>query len=83
LYNLGSGKPTTVRELADLVAARACQAGLGDVQVTAPPDDPGSASGPYWIGCDRLAAAGLRPTTPLEVAIDETLSFCSAMLRGA
>jgi hypothetical protein len=30
-----------------------------------------------------LAAAGLRPTTPLEVAIDETLSFCSAMLRGA
>jgi UDP-glucose 4-epimerase len=78
LYNLASGKPMTVRGLADLVAARARESGLGDVRVTAPPGGPGPAPEPFWIRCDRLATTGLLPTTPLEKAIDETLSFCAA-----
>jgi UDP-glucose 4-epimerase len=76
IYNVGSGRPTRVCELADLIARLAPSHGLGPATVEAPPatGDPPLA---YQVNVERLAAAGLRPTTALDIALSDTLSFCS------
>ncbi len=75
-YNVGSGQPTRVRELADLIARLAPSLGLGAATVEAPPAT-SDAPLPYQVNVERLAVAGYRPTTPLETALSDTLSFCS------
>lgn len=74
-YNLGSGRPRTVRELAGLVqdAFLAAGAGRPPLEAPAPAPDP---AGPYRVAVDRLAAAGLAPGDTVAAAIRETVDFC-------
>jgi UDP-glucose 4-epimerase len=74
-YNLGSGNPLTVRDLAELVqnaveSATGMRPVLYSPAPTAPPDQP------YAVATDRLAALGLMAEVPIEHAIDETVRFC-------
>jgi UDP-glucose 4-epimerase len=75
-YNLGSGQPTRVRELAEMIAGLAASRGLGPATVEAPAAI-GDPPQPYRVDVERLTAAGYRPTTPLDTALSETLLFCS------
>lgn len=76
-YNLASGVPRTVRELAGLVQdAFAAQTGRRPPLIApAPPTD---APAPYRVAPDRLAAAGLAPGADLGPAVAETVDFCLA-----
>jgi UDP-glucose 4-epimerase len=74
-YNLGSGQPATVLELAGLVQeAFAAQTGARPVleAAPAPPDPPG----PYHVSVARLAAHGVRARSSLRAAVEETVRFC-------
>lgn len=75
-YNLGSGDPKTVLEVATEVARLAAARGFGDGKVEAPPAtaDPPAA---YRVSVEKLAQAGFRPRTPLTDAVAGTLSFCA------
>ena len=79
-YNLGSGQPTTIREVADLIADLAVGAGLERTTVEAPPAV-SAPTVPYRVCVDRLSATGQRATTPLATAISQTLSFCAEHLE--
>lgn len=74
-YNLASGCPRTVRQLAELVQQRV-EAAVGEQpRLVAPamePDPPG----PYTMATERLASAGFRPARSLEEAVDEVVAFC-------
>lgn len=74
-YNLASGRPTTVRALAELV-----QDSFERVTGERPPleaPEPGpERPEPYLVSVDRLASHGLRAETPLESAVEETVRFC-------
>jgi UDP-glucose 4-epimerase len=74
-YNLGSGRPRTVRAVAEAVQ-RAVERTTG----TRPPlhaPVPGRApSASFTVDAGRLAALGLRAEIPLDAAIDETVRFC-------
>ena len=74
-YNLGSGRPATVLELAGLV-----QDALADrtgerpaLHVPAPPPDP---PGPYHVSVAGLAAHGIGAGRSLREAVQETVDFC-------
>ena len=74
-YNVGSGSPVTIRELAHLVQERfealsGQRPALDAPPPTGPPDEP------YRVDLARLHATGFRPTTPLVDAVDETVAFC-------
>lgn len=77
VYNLGSGRPMTVRQLAELVRAAASSAGLGDLELRSPAgrDEPPA---PYLVDVSRLEALGLGAMTPIETAVAQTLAFCRA-----
>jgi UDP-glucose 4-epimerase len=83
-YNLGSGTPMTVLELAQTVQdAAAAATGTRPALSAAEPE--GDAPGPYRILTEKLAAAGFRPGGTVRDAVDETLAFCHAHraeLRG-
>lgn len=74
-YNLGSGQPTTVRELAEMV--RDAFEELTDrrppLDAPDPPDEPPK---PHFVDIGRLAALGLRATGDLRSAVAETAQFC-------
>lgn len=74
-YNLGSGHPRTVRELAGLVQDAFAAAGRPRpaLDAPAPAADP---PGPYRVAVNRLAAAGLAPGHDLTAAVGETVDFC-------
>jgi UDP-glucose 4-epimerase len=74
-YNLGSGTPTTVRRLAELVqdAFERCTGTRPELHA---PEPGPSRPDPYHVSVERLAAHGLRAETPLEVAVEETVRFC-------
>jgi UDP-glucose 4-epimerase len=74
-YNLGSGRPVTVLELAGLVQdAFAEQTGRRpDLHVPAPPPDP---PGPYQVSVAELAEHGVSARRPLREAVEETVRFC-------
>lgn len=74
-YNLGSGVPMTIRDLAGLVAVETARAGLGQPVLEAPVDG-ADRPGPYCINIERLKAQGLVPTTPISAAVADTLAFC-------
>ncbi len=74
-YNFGSGRPTTIRELARMVQD-AFEARLGqrpDLIAPDPEPDPPSA---YHVSVQRAAECGLRLSRPLEDAVAETVEFC-------
>jgi UDP-glucose 4-epimerase len=74
-YNLGSGTPTTVRALAEMVQDAFERAGEARPPLTAP-DLPDERPEPYLVSVERAARHGLRAATPLEQAVEETVRFC-------
>lgn len=76
-YNLGSGRPSTVRALAELVAdAFALQTGRRP-ELTAPDPEP-DPPGPYSVSVEKAARHGMRLDGPLRDAVQETVGFCLA-----
>lgn len=74
-YNLGSGKPTTVRELAELVQDVFERVAGTRPELSAPEPGPERPE-PYRVSVERLATNGLRAEVPLEDAVEETVRFC-------
>jgi UDP-glucose 4-epimerase len=74
-YNLGSGTPTTVRDLAEMIQAAFERLSGSRPELRAPPteEDPPQ---PYRVSVERLAGYGLRVATPLADAVEETVRFC-------
>ena len=74
-YNLGSGKPMTVRDLATLVqdAFEGC---TGTRPELLAPEPDGPPPEPYRVSVERAAGHGLRAETPVEDAVEETVRFC-------
>lgn len=82
-YNLGSGRSTTVLEVAGMVAGAAEQAGLPRPPVTPGTEGPREVPEPFRLSVERLRRAGHGATTPLEAAVAETLAFCLGPTRAA
>jgi UDP-glucose 4-epimerase len=74
-YNLGSGRPRTVRWLAELIASELERATGARPQLLAPAGEP-DPPGPYRVSIDRAATHGLRLDGPIEDAVRETVAFC-------
>jgi UDP-glucose 4-epimerase len=74
-YNLGTGTPHTVRDVAELVQSSfEAHTGTRLPLQTAPaePDPPA----PYTVAVDRLASAGWRVRSSLADGVDELVRFC-------
>ncbi|MBV8980196.1 MAG: SDR family oxidoreductase [Acidimicrobiia bacterium] len=76
-YNLGSGTPTTVRNLAELVQD-AFEALTGDRPPLHAPEGPDERPQPHRVSVQRLADLGLRADGDLSAAVEETAAFCLA-----
>jgi len=76
-YNLGSGRPHTVRDVAALVQD-AAERQLGGRPPLLAPEAPARAPAPYSVSIERLGAQGWKPEASLRDAVDETLAFCLA-----
>jgi len=74
-YNLSSGRPSTVRAVAELVQD-AVEAATGRRPPLQGPPAQGQPTAPYIVSAARLAALGLEGDTPLRAAVDETVRFC-------
>jgi len=74
-YNLGSGKPMTVRQLASLVQD-SFERHTGTRPELRAPDPAGDAPEPYEVSVERMAGHGLRAETPVEAAVNDTVRFC-------
>lgn len=74
-YNLGSGRPTTVRGLAEMIqdAFESCGGQRPPLRV---PEGGPRPPLPYYVSVDRAAQRGLKSLTPLEKAVGETVRFC-------
>jgi UDP-glucose 4-epimerase len=75
-YNLGSGRPTTVRALAELIRQR-FEVRTGRAPELVAPAADGPAPAPYVVDVERLAAAGWRVDAPLTEPLDELIEFCT------
>ena len=76
-YNLASGHPRTVRQLAELVQD-AFQEQTGSRPPLHAPDPEPAAPGPYEVATTRASAAGVDVRGRLEAAVSETVRFCLA-----
>ncbi len=74
-YNLGTGRPLTVRALAALVGT-AVESATGTRPPLDAPPRPGPPLDPPLVAVDRLARLGLAPGRPIEEAVAETVRFC-------
>lgn len=74
-YNLGSGKPMTIRQLAALVQD-AFERETGTRPDLRAPEPEGRAPEPYFVSVERLAAHGLGTETPIADAVGDTVKFC-------
>jgi UDP-glucose 4-epimerase len=74
-YNLGSGRPTRVRELANMVQ-QAFERHTGRRPELHAPEPSGRPPEPYRVSVERAARHGLRLDGSLEAAVDETVRFC-------
>ena len=75
-YNLGSGTPTTILQLAEMVAGAAVEAGLDRPAVIAGTEGPAAQSEPFRVSVDRLARAGFAPQGDLARELQDTIDFC-------
>lgn len=73
-YNLGSGTPTTVRALAELVQD-VVEEETGRRPILQAPR-PEEAAPAYRVATDRLRASGRHADGPLAAAVAETVRFC-------
>lgn len=76
-YNLGFGRPLTVRQLAELIA----DVVHDETGIRPPLHAPAPVNGavePYVVSSDRLATVGLRAEVPPRAAIEQTVRFCVA-----
>jgi UDP-glucose 4-epimerase len=76
-YNVGTGVPRTVRQLAVLIQDRT-DAITGTRPALIAPDPEPDPPGPYVVSTERLTDAGRSSATPISAAVDETISFCLA-----
>jgi len=74
-YNLGSGIPTTVRDLAGLIQDSFERHTGARPELHAPEPGPDRPQ-PYRVSVERAAGHGLRAATPLADAVEETVRFC-------
>lgn len=74
-YNLGSGRPSTVRQLARMIQD-AFERQTGERPELDAPDPEPHPPEPYYVSVDRAARHGIRLTAPLEDAVAETVRFC-------
>lgn len=74
-YNLASGRSTTVRSLAELIAQR-FEAQTGTRPELRAPAPQGPDPLPYLVATSALSDAGWRLDTPLEEAVDELIGVC-------
>jgi UDP-glucose 4-epimerase len=74
-YNLCSGRPTTVRDLALMIQDQfEHQTGVRpELRAPEPEPDP---PGPYYVSVDRMARHALQLAAPIEPAVAETVRFC-------
>lgn len=77
VYNVASGRPQTVRALAELVQDRV-EALTGTRPPLRAPDPDGTEPGSYRVDPGRLAALGLQAEVPLADAVDELVALCFA-----
>ena len=76
-YNLASGRPMTVRALAELVQARV-HALTGQLPVLRAPAPTAPDPEPYFVDSSRLASLGYDASTPIADAIDSIIDLCRA-----
>jgi UDP-glucose 4-epimerase len=76
-YNLGSGRPTTVRALAQLIQD-AFEQQTGVRPELRAPEAAGEPGEPHHVSVARAAQLGLQLDAPLEQAVAETVRFCLA-----
>jgi UDP-glucose 4-epimerase len=74
-YNLASGRPMTVRALAELVQDRV-EAATGVRPVLRAPAPDGAAPEPYHVDPGRLAALGQAARVPISDAVDAIIELC-------
>jgi UDP-glucose 4-epimerase len=74
-YNLGTGVPMTIRQLAGLVQD-AFESRQGRRPELRAPEPSGPGPQPYIVSVARLNAFGCRPLVPVADAIGETAAFC-------
>lgn len=74
-YNLGSGRPTTIRDLATLVQD-AFERLTGTRPPLHAPEAPTETPPVVRVAVDRLATVGLRAELPVADAVEETARFC-------
>jgi UDP-glucose 4-epimerase len=77
LYNLASGSPMTVLELARRIQDAYARTSGTRVDLEVPPGGPGPVP-PTTYSVSKLTALGLAPHRPVQSAIEETLAFCLA-----
>ena len=77
LYNLASGSPMTVLELARRIQDAYARMSGTRVDLEVPPGGPGPVP-PTTYSVSKLTALGLAPHRPVQSAIEETLAFCLA-----
>lgn len=75
VYNLGSGIPTQIRRLAELVQDRV-EVHVGWRPILVAPTATEPADEPYVVSVERLAEAGLRGRADLAEGIDEIVDQC-------
>lgn len=76
-YNLGSGEPMTIRDLARLVQD-SWQRRAGWRPALIAPDPPAAIEPPSPVSVRRLAEFGFAPQTPVIDALDETIACCGS-----
>jgi UDP-glucose 4-epimerase len=74
-YNLGSGSPRTIREMASVVQD-AAELVCGRRPPLIAPDPPPDTPTPYTIDVSRLRRLGLVPALSVREAVEGTLRFC-------
>jgi UDP-glucose 4-epimerase len=74
-YNLGSGQPTTIRALAELIQDE-FEHQTGERPELRAPEPEADPPGPHYVSIERAAERGLRIEDPLTDAVSETVRFC-------
>ena len=74
-YNLASGHPLTVRDLAAMIQA-SFERETGTRPELRAPEPVGERPAPYHVSVRRAAERGLKMSEPLQDSVDETVRFC-------